>query len=274
MLSQHRGELNAPELGRMPGKLNRVAESDDSQVSHRRTHGGAAKWSTGTRLGRQRVPKWPGSTGEGIASSDLTLLPPAEERRGGRGCRDFISCTAILAPLGTGDIENCSEGLAGEETNTGRRASGGTTQKGKKGFSSRPSTTACPGTSRAWQGQRRAAHFPGQLHTAAGVKAVGAALEQRRGQQEGALGDERAEGLQPAAGWGDDSSGPPGQNVSNGLRPLLCDGEFWAKRRGLPGRLGSTGSCACRTRSYLPGPAIGGIPEPPEWTSSDRGTAL
>ncbi len=44
------------------------------------------------------------------------------------------------------------------------------------------------------------------------------------------------------------------------------------RRRGLPGRLGSPGSGARWTHSYLPGPAIGGVPGPPEWTSSDRGT--
>ncbi len=60
---------------------------------------------------------------------------------------------------------------------------------------------------------------------------------------------------------GDDSSGPPGQNA-DGLRPLLSDGELLGKVlqrvAGLPGRSGSPGSGACRTHSYLPGPAIGG----------------
>ncbi len=62
---------------------------------------------------------------------------------------------------------------------------------------------ACPGASRAWQGRRRAAPVScGQLHAAAVVQAaVVAELERRWRQQEGALGDEQTEGLQPAVGW-------------------------------------------------------------------------
>ncbi len=42
----------------------------------------------------------------------------------------------------------------------------------------------------------------GQLHAAAVVKAAAEAeLERRWRQQEGAIGDEQTEGLQPAVGW-------------------------------------------------------------------------
>ncbi len=58
------------------------------------------------------------------------------------------------------------------------------------------------------------------------------------------------------------------------LLPAAGQSSPTRRRRGLPGRSGSPGSGACRTHSYLSGPAIGGVPGPPEWTSSDRGTAL
>ncbi len=54
-----------------------------------------------------------------------------------------------------------------------------------------------------------------------------AELEWRWRQQEGTLGDEQTEGLQPAAGG--DSSGPPGQDVTKRLHLLLCGGELLGK---------------------------------------------
>ncbi len=62
---------------------------------------------------------------------------------------------------------------------------------------------ACPSASWAWQGRRQAAPLScGQLHAVAVVKAAAVAeLEQRWRQQEGTLGDEQMEGLQPAVGW-------------------------------------------------------------------------
>ncbi len=41
-----------------------------------------------------------------------------------------------------------------------------------------------------------------------------------------------------------------------------------------PGRSGSPGSDACRPPSYQPRSAIGGVPGPLMWTSSDPGPAL
>ncbi len=79
---------------------------------------GAAKWSTGARLGRQCVPKW------GLSAQCNTYLAPRlsrgaggrhrvlgpdpaahRRRRGGRECGDWVSCTAILALLGPGEKE-------------------------------------------------------------------------------------------------------------------------------------------------------------------------
>ncbi len=50
---------------------------------------------------------WAGGAGEGIASSDRTLLPTGEER-GGWECGDGVSCTAIFALLGPGGKGYCS----------------------------------------------------------------------------------------------------------------------------------------------------------------------
>ncbi len=50
---------------------------------------------------------WAGDAGEGVASSDRTLLPTGEER-GGRECGDEVSYAAILALLGPGGKGNCS----------------------------------------------------------------------------------------------------------------------------------------------------------------------
>ncbi len=60
----------------------------------------------------------------------------------------------------------------------------------------------CPGASRAWQGWRWAAPLScGQLYAAGIVKAAAEAeLERRWRQQEGSLGDEQTEELQPAVG--------------------------------------------------------------------------
>ncbi len=127
---------------------------------------------------------------------------------------------------------------------------------------------ACPGASRAWQGQRQAATLScGHLHAAAVVKAASVAeLERRWRQQEGALCDEQTEGLQPAVGWrhqrtaraGCDET-PPSASVrrrTDGQSPPPL------RRIGQPGRSGSPGSDACRTPSYPPRSAIGGAPGP------------
>ncbi len=138
---------------------------------------------------------------------------------------------------------------------------------------------ACPGASRAWQGRRRAAPVScGQLHAAAVVQAaVVAELERRWRQQEGALGDEQTEGLQPAVGWrqqrtagaGCDET-PPSASVR---RRTVGQSPPPLRRIGRPGRSGSPGSGACRTPSYPPRSATGGAPGPLMWTSSDPGPA-
>ncbi len=93
----------------------------------------------------------------------------------------------------------------------------------------RPRNAACPGTSRAWQGQRRAAPLSCcQLHAAAGVKAAaGAALEQGGGSRRAPSATSGRRGCNRRRG--DDSSGRRGRNVYDGLRPLLSDGELLGK---------------------------------------------
>ncbi len=119
----------------------------------------------------------------------------------------------------------------------------------------------------------------GQLHAAAVVKAaVLAKLERRWRQQEGAFGDEQAEGLQPAVGWrqqrtagaGCDET-PPSASVQ---RRTVGQSPPPLRRIGRPRRSGSPGSGACRTPAYPPGSATGGAPGPLMWTSSDPGPAL
>ncbi len=145
----------------------------------------------------------------------------------------------------------------------------GTEQKGNKRFSTRPSseeqdpeTPSRPSqgrrASRAWQGQRRAAPLScGQLHAVAVVKAAAVAeLERRWRQQEGALGDEQTEWLQPAVGWRQQQTAgagcvetPPSASVRwrtvGQSPPPLC-------QIGRPGRSGSPRSDACQPPSYPP----------------------
>ncbi len=138
----------------------------------------------------------------------------------------------------------------------------------------------CPGATRAWQGRRRAAPLScSQLHAAAVVKAAAVAeLEWRWRQQEGALGNEQTEGLQPAVGWrqqrtaraGCDET-PPSASVR---RRTVGQSPPPLRRISRPGRSGSPGSDACQTPSYPPRSAIGGDPGPLMWTSSDPGPAL
>ncbi len=188
-------------------------------------------------------------------------LDPAAHRRKKRGTG--VSRLYLLhghpRPIWTGDIENCSEGFGREEQTLAGELVANNPKGGKKGFSSPALHHRVPWHFTGRQGQRRAGAtslLPAPHCCWSEGCCWGRTGGKGGGQQEGALGDERAEGLQPARG--DDSNGPPGQNVSNGLRPLLCDGEFWAKRRGLLGDLGSTGAvlvglahiCQVRYRWY------------------------
>ncbi len=162
---------------------------------------------------------WAGGAGEGIASSDRTLLLIGE-RRGGRECGDWVSCTAILALLGPGEKGNCSffdfgyHWLESQWRNRIKREQKIPPGEGVVRSPSpeeqdpetpgRPSQDRrLPGASQVWQGQRRAAPLScGQLHAVAVVKAAAEAeLERRWRPQEGAFGDEQTEGLQPAVGW-------------------------------------------------------------------------
>ncbi len=138
---------------------------------------------------------------------------------------------------------------------------------------------ACPGASRAWQGQRRAAPLScGQLHAVAVVKAAAEAeLERRWRPQEGALGNEQTEGLQPAVGWRQQRTAgagyvetPPSAAVR---RRTVGQSPPPLRRIGRPRRSGCLRNDVCQIPSYPPRSAIGGAPGPPTWTSSDPGPA-
>ncbi len=138
---------------------------------------------------------WAGGTGEGIASSDRTLLLLCGGRRGwecgdgGQWRNRTKRKQKLLHPALLQEKEWCGHHLLKIRIQRPRVA--------------RLRHAACPSASRAWQGRRQAATLScGQLHAAAVVKAAGVAeLERRWRQQEGALGDEQMEGLQPAVGW-------------------------------------------------------------------------
>ncbi len=173
-LNRVAGSDGTQEPARRPGELQPGPQRPykRGQESHRRTRGGAAKWSTGAR---QFVPKWglsvgcdthlAPSLGRGRRRRHRVLGPdPAAHWRRERGMgvwrRGLVHCHP--RPLG-----HCSffEVL-------------GTEQKGNKRFSTRPSSgegvvrspspeeqdpearlrdAACPGASRAWQGRTQAA---------------------------------------------------------------------------------------------------------------------
>ncbi len=217
-----RGATDVPTVGQRSG-----AQGPDSEGSAFRS----GVWVRGATL--TWLHGWAGGAGEGIASSDRTLLPTGE-RRGGRRCRDCVPCTTVLAPLGTGDIGNCSESLG----TTGQRASGGTTQKGKKGFSTQTSTGGRSGLTISWRAGPSvsgspvprtplalALHGPGRGRD--GLRHFPAASSTLRPEWRLLLGPRWSKGggsrRAPSATSGrrgcnrrrgDDSSGPPGQNVS------------------------------------------------------------
>ncbi len=149
-----------------------------------------------------------------------------------------------------------------------------------------PETPGCPSQERRlpWRftglaGQRRAAPLScGQLHAVAVVKAAAEAeLERRWRPQEGALGDEQTEGLQPAVGWRQQRTAgagyvetPPSAAVR---RRTVGQSPPPLRRTGRPGRSGRLRNEVCQTPSYPPRSAIGGTPGAPTWTSSDPGPA-
>ncbi len=198
-------------------------------------------------------------------------------KRGGRECGDEVSYTAILALLGPGGKGNCSFIEVLGTTDPGRNRTKRKQKilhpallRGKEWCShhllksriqrlrvARLRDAACPGASRAWQGRRRAAPVScGQLHAAAVVQAaVVAELERRWRQQEGALGDEQTEGLQPAVGWRQQRTAgagcvetPPSASVR---RRTAGQSPPPLRRIGRPGRSGSPE--ACLSASYPPG---------------------
>ncbi len=233
-------------------------------------------------------------------SSDRTLLPTGEER-GGRECGDKVSYTAILALLGPGGKGNCSfievlgttdPGQWRNRTKRKQKILHPALLRGKEWCGhhllksriqrlrvDRLRDAACPGASRAWQGRRWAAPVScGQLHAAAVVQAaVVAELERRWRQQEGTLGDEQTEGLQPAVGWRQQRTAGAGCDVTppsaSVRRRTVGQSPPPLRRIDRPGRSGSPGSGACRTPSYPPRSATGGAPGLLMWTSSDPGPA-
>ncbi len=151
---------------------------------------------------------WAGDAGEGVASSDRTLLPTGGQWRNRTKRKQKILHPALLRGK-----EWCGHHLLKSRIQRLRVA--------------RLRDAACPGASRAWQGRRRAAPVScSQLHAAAVVQAaVVAELEAAGGRPR-----RRADGG-AAVGWrwGGDSSGPPGQDVTKRLRLLLCGGELLGK---------------------------------------------
>ncbi len=169
---------------------------------------------------------WAGAAWWGFASWNQILLP-AGERRGGRVCRDCVPCTAVLALLRTGDIENCSFKSLGT---AGRRASGGTTQTGNKIFSTRPFTR---GRSELTISSRAGSKVSGSpiLETplAPTLRPLWRLL---LGPGWSGDGDNRSapSAMSRRRGCsrrrGDDSRSPPEQDVSDHLCLLLCSGEL------------------------------------------------
>ncbi len=203
-----RGDIDVPAVGQRSG-----AQGPDSKGRASRS----GVWVCGATL--TWLHGWAGGAGEGIASSDRTLLPTGEER-GGWECGDGVSRTAILALLGPGEkgkllLWSFGYHWPGGQWRNRTKILHPALLRGKEWCYrhllksriprlrvARPRDDAYPGTSQAWQGRRRAAPLScGQLHAAAIVKAaVVAELERRWRPQEGAFGDEQAEGLQPAVG--------------------------------------------------------------------------
>ncbi len=107
---------------------------------------------------------WAGGAGEGIASSDRTLLPTGEGR-GGWECEHGVSCTAILALLGTALFLRFWEQNKKETKDSPPGPPPGKEWCGHHLLKSRIQRlrvdrlrdAACPGASRAWQGRRQAA---------------------------------------------------------------------------------------------------------------------
>ncbi len=96
-----RGDIDVPAVGQRSG-----AQGPDSKGRASRS----GVWVCGATL--TWLHGWAGGAGEGIASSDRTLLPTGEER-GGWECGDGVSRTAILALLGPGEKGTCSYEVLG-----------------------------------------------------------------------------------------------------------------------------------------------------------------
>ncbi len=139
-----RGDIDVPAVGQRSG-----AQGPDSKGRASRS----GVWVCGATL--TWLHGWAGGAGEGIASSDRTLLPTGEER-GGWECGDGVSRTAILALLGPGEKGNCSYEVLGT---TDPGASGGTEQK----FSTRPSSGGRSGAiAISWRAGSRGSGSPSQ----------------------------------------------------------------------------------------------------------------
>ncbi len=221
------------------------------------------KWSTGTRLGRQRVPKWGLSArcdtylapwlGRGRGRRHRVLGPdPAAHWRKKRGTEVSRLCPVHCRPRPLGNRRHRKllwkfgyhwpESQWRNNPKREKRIFYPALHRGKErthhllksrtqclGFA-RPRNAACPGTSRAWQVQRRAAprHFPAASSTlqpewrlllgshwskGGGSRRAPSAMSGRRG-----CNRRR----------GDDSSGLPGQNATASVR--FCATEnCWAK---------------------------------------------
>ncbi len=280
-----RGDIDVPAVGQRSG-----AQGPDSKGRASRS----GVWVCGATL--TWLHGWAGGAGEGIASSNRTLLPTGEER-GGWECGDGVSRTAILALLGPGEKGNCSYEVLGT---TGPGASGGTEQK----FSTRPSSGGRSGAiAISWRAGSRGSGspVPGTPPTLAlhrlgrgggGPRRFPVASSMLRplwrlllwpswsgggGRRRAPSATSRRRGCSRRWGWrqqrtagaGCDET-PPSASVR---RRTVGQSPPPLRRIGRPGRSGSPGSGACRTPSYPPRSATGGAPGPLMWTSSDPGPA-
>ncbi len=274
-----------------------------SEVEHRGPTRKAVRSEVGSECAVRHLPGSKAEQGAREKASRPRTGPCCSycERRGGRECGDWVSCTAILALLGPGEKGNCSffEVLG----TTGWRASGGTEQKGNKRFSTRPSSGGRSGAvTISWRAGSRDSGSPVSgtplalaLHGLGrgrdGLRRFPAASSTLRplwrlllrpswsgGGGAGGRVRRRADGG-AAAGGGVETAADRRGRICRNASVCCCAAEnCWAKpSTASPNRpaweIGASKNGVCQTPSYPPRSAIGGAPGPPTWTSSDPGPA-
>ncbi len=255
-----------------------------SEVEHR----GPTRKAVRRELGSECVVQpSPGSmAGQGLwekASHPRTgSCCPLAKERGGQECGDWVSCTAILALLGPG--EKLARGPVAEQNKKESKDSPPGLPPGERVVRSPsleeqdPEAPGHPsqGCRRPWLGRGRGGlcRFPAASSTlrpvwrlllwpswsgGGGSRRVPSVTSRRKDWRQ-----------QRTTGAGCDKTPPSAsvrwRTVGQSPPPL--------RRIGRPGRSGSPGSDACWPPSYPPRSAIGGIPGPLMWKSSDPGPVL